>query len=347
LGKQVTFSSSAAAAASGAGNVATTPGTSNTPTRMPSIQRKPQSPDRDVAPNPTPLFEAIYTLVSRAVQQGMRIAAEGSRLAQGKEGAMQLSLRVEEELGCLFRSKEFGSGCSGRGLRKGGAKVDGLGGGTEVESAQLTARAEAELGRLLKQVSQSKQYCVQMLDQLESRIPKHSQEEARQAADQADKPGIPGTGADGKEALTAAGDHAATAASVDALIASFRSRASPRQRPAHQSIAMQHVVAARSPLMTSLLPSPRDWARAMQQQSAEREADLKKSHVRSCAEEPSRQPPSLAIPSALKHTWAFTLDRTIHRPAAGPPSAPPPRFMSVMNDTRPSKGLPLSPVKYM
>merc|ERR1712216_315773 len=43
-----------------------------------------------VVTHPTPFYETLYALVARAVQQGMRAAAEGSRLAQEKGGLAQL-----------------------------------------------------------------------------------------------------------------------------------------------------------------------------------------------------------------------------------------------------------------
>merc|ERR1719409_723640 len=134
----------------------------------------------------------------RAVQQGMRVAAEGSRLAQEKGGLAQLAMRVEEELGRLFRSDEFGRS-SGRSLRKGGAKVDASGGSEGVESAQLAARAEAELGKLIKSASQLTTKLHSEFGQLELRLDRHNQEEAKLVADRADK--APAGGADNKDAV--------------------------------------------------------------------------------------------------------------------------------------------------
>jgi len=165
--------------------------------------------------HPTPFYESIYALVARAVQQGMRAAAEGSRLAQEKGGLSQLAVLVEMELGRLFRSHEFGR-TSGRGLRKGGAKVDAGGGSEGVESAQLAARAEAELGKLIKSASQLTTKLHSEFGQLELRLQRSNQEVAKQTFDPADK--APVGGADSKEVVA---DHGASHGSADALIAGY------------------------------------------------------------------------------------------------------------------------------
>lgn len=198
--------------------------------------------------HPTPFYETTYALVARAVQQGMRAAAEGSRLAQEKGGMAQLSARVEEELGWLFRSHEFGRR-SGRGLGKGGAKVDAGGGHEGVESAQLAARAEAKLGEIIKNVTKSTTKLHDKFAQLEARF--RSKDEAKQVADQTDK--TPVGGADNKEAVV---DHAALHGSVDALIKGFWDRAGPKTSRAEQTTMLHHLVTTRSPMISSLLPSP-------------------------------------------------------------------------------------------
>merc|ERR1712048_12299 len=90
--------------------------------------------------------------------------------------------------------------------------------------------------------------------QLEATIRKNAQEDAKSGADQTEKP--TGPGGDGKDALAGAGDPTMMAASVDALIAGFKSRSPPRRRPADKGVGLQHVLGTRSAMMTSLLPSP-------------------------------------------------------------------------------------------
>lgn len=280
--------------------------------------------------HPTPFFEAVYALLARAVQQGMRAAAEGSRIAQEKGGMAQLAARVEEELGCLFRSREFGQN-SGRGIRKGGAKVDAGGGSEGVESAQLAARAEAELGKLIKTASMLTSKLNSEFRALEETLHRNPQNEAKQSADQADKSAGAG-GTDSKEAAAAAGDHASTAASVDALITWFKSRAPPRQRHADQSVALAHVISTRSPMINSLLPSPHDQALDLDRTRRE---DHQRQHRHNVSSSRSkklnaglilnspRSSPStrggseekmVSNPPLLQNTWALAQERTLHRP---------------------------------
>jgi len=204
--------------------------------------------------HPTPFYETAYALVARAVQQRMRAAAEGSRLAQEKGGLAQLAARVEEELGWLFRSHEFGR--RSRGLRQRGAQADASGGPEGVESAQLAARAEAKLGEIIKNVSKSTTKLHDKFAQLESRF--RRQDEAKQVADQMDK--IPSGGADNKEAVV---DHCASQGTVDEKIAAFWLRAGPKHSRAEQSTMMHHVVSTRSPMINALLPSAHEQAQVV------------------------------------------------------------------------------------
>merc|ERR1712207_12822 len=147
----------------------------------------------------TPFFEAVFALVSRAVLIGMKAACEASRLEKG--GAAELNARVQEELACLFQSKQLGAGRN-HGLRRGGTKVDVLGTGAEVESAQLAAKTEADIARLIKETKEIAAHVNQNFLQLEATIRKNAQEDSKSGADQTEKPS--GPGGDGKDALAAA-----------------------------------------------------------------------------------------------------------------------------------------------
>lgn len=282
------------------------------------------SPGRVPKPHPpTPFYETLYALVARAVQQGMRASAEGSGLGQEKGGLAQLAARVEDELGRLFRSDEFGRS-SGRALRKGGSKVDAGGGSEGVESAQLAARAEAELGKLIKSASQLATKLDYEFRQLETRLKRNNQEEAKQS-DQADK--TPAGGPDSKEAVV---DHAASHGSVDALIAGFWQRAVPKQRRAEQTLMMQHVVTTRSPMINSLLPSPHTQAMSVKDaarrsgsrrrldtfRAASQRAQLNGGHIMNTMKPASVHHSELAVDAdtvpAFRNTWALSQERVIH-----------------------------------
>merc|ERR1712151_980309 len=116
-------------------------------------------------------------------------------------------------------------------------------------------KTEADIARLIKDTKELAAHLNQNFLQLEATIRRHAQEESKTGADQSEKPTGPG-GADGKDTLAGAGDH--KLASVDALIAGFKSRSPPRRRHADKSIGLQHVVGTRSAMMTSLLPPPCD-----------------------------------------------------------------------------------------
>eukprot|EP00928_Gymnodinium_smaydae_P018278 TRINITY_DN16966_c0_g2_i1.p1 TRINITY_DN16966_c0_g2~~TRINITY_DN16966_c0_g2_i1.p1 ORF type:complete len:739 (+),score=170.89 TRINITY_DN16966_c0_g2_i1:73-2289(+) len=275
-------------------------------------------------PRPTPLFDAAYALVSRAVQQGMRAAAEGSKFSKEKGGAAQLSSLVEVELACLFRSREFVSG-GGRGKRNNGNKIDGLSGATEDESAQLAARAEAELGKLIKATTQLTARFNQEFSQLEARFRRNNAQDdaAKQGASApADKPGA--GGGDNKDAREE-GDRAATTASVDALIQGFRARAPPRRRPAFQQVAIQSLVGTRSMMMSAKLPAPQEQLRSAEQNRVgSRGTPRSVNDSISSAREMSQKSlasrdvdggNSLADSTTVsKHDWAFCNERMLHRP---------------------------------
>merc|ERR1712151_798567 len=114
-------------------------------------------------------------------------------------------------------------------------------------------KTEADIARLIKDTKELAAHLNQNFLQLEATIRRHAQEESKTGADQSEKPTGPG-GADGKDTLAGAGDH--KLASVDALIAGFKSRSPPRRRHADKSIGLQHVVGTRSAMMTSMLPAP-------------------------------------------------------------------------------------------
>eukprot|EP00929_Paragymnodinium_shiwhaense_P065784 TRINITY_DN32955_c0_g1_i1.p1 TRINITY_DN32955_c0_g1~~TRINITY_DN32955_c0_g1_i1.p1 ORF type:complete len:532 (+),score=107.03 TRINITY_DN32955_c0_g1_i1:131-1726(+) len=284
---------------------------------------------------PTPFFESVYALVSRAVLQGLKASIEDSQQMQGKRAA-EVCAQVEEELSRLFRSKEFGCG-SARGLRKGATTVEGHGSGAEVESAQLAARVEEELGKLLKQLSKSKQHWSQEFYQLEVRLPRHAQEEAnKQNAETADKGGagalLPGDSKDGG----AAGDHAATAASVDALIAGFKSRASPRRRLAEQHVSLHNTMSSRSPIMAAKLPSAVDQLQVMQEHQRlslsqnRRAAETAGVTPRSCSDglSPTKSTTlQMTGGSSLMNSWALSHKRTTHKPFLSSDALAPPKFL--------------------
>jgi len=266
----------------------------------------------------TPFFEAVYALISRAVQQSVRAAADNQGLAQQKGGTAQLNARVEEELGCIFRSRDFGRR-SGGSKQKG--KQDGLGGGSEVESAQLAARAEDKLGKLIKLTSQIATKLNQDVLELEATIPCHGQDESSKPGAEGDKP-VGASGAESKEAVAAAGDHATTSASVDALIEGFKSRAPPRRRPADQAVALQRVVGTRSPMMEKLLPSPQERRASLAQRmkitprgERGRSLAIAGTVVQQPVPKIHEMVDEMVEPKvALRNSWALSRDRRIHRP---------------------------------
>jgi hypothetical protein len=256
----------------------------------------------------------------------MRAAAEGSKLSQEKGAFAQLAARVEKELACLFRSPQFGRN-SGRGLLKGGAKVDVSGGGEGQESAQLVQRAEAKLNSMIKEAEKLTALCkTSHFDQLEGRLQRHAQAEAKQITDQAER--NPTGGLDSKEALTVSGDHG-TSESVDALIAGFWARAIPKQKD--QAISLQTVVSTRSPMISSLLPSPRSQAWGMKQKqlawNLKRKDGLRQQRSGNDDFGGNILPPldsggesTASLP--LRNAWAFSEERILHAEVKPPPPVP-------------------------
>mmetsp|Transcript_6339 Transcript_6339/g.12926 ORF Transcript_6339/g.12926 Transcript_6339/m.12926 type:complete len:747 (-) Transcript_6339:82-2322(-) len=214
-----------------------------------SSPRKPSPPSPRNRQPPTPFFEALYALVTRAAQQGLRHAA-----GTGQDKA--LAARVEEELAQLFRTNEFGRGAA---KRRGGAKV-ALTGSVEKDSAHGAACAEERLQKLKQKALQLQTRLNQDFSQLEARFFKNREkDDGYKQSLEADKPAA--VAGDSKDAMAGAGDSAAISQGhVDMLIAGFKSRAPPHtmRRSADESASMQHVSMARSPFMASLLPSAHD-----------------------------------------------------------------------------------------
>lgn len=317
--------------------------------RKPNLSPGTSGRRNDASSNhPTPFYETVYALVARAVQQGMRIAAEGSKLSQENGAFAHLAARVEKELACLFRSPQF-SRNSGRGLLKGGAKVDVSGGSEGIESAQLAARAEANLNSMIKKAEKLTSVCTDLVlhdkdgrivefkqtEKADKLFQQHAQAEAKQIVDQAEKSA---TGAlDSKEVLTGSGDHG-TSESVDAFIAGFWARAIPKQKD--QAISLQTVASSRSPMISSVLPSPRGQALGMKQKQLRwnlrrkngarvisQQAQLSGSGMIDIRGPPSSLPPLnfLGEPNAtipFKNAWAFSQERVFHSEIKQPPSVP-------------------------
>merc|ERR1712048_440310 len=150
--------------------------------------------------------------------------------------------------------------------------------------------------------------------QLEATIRKNAQEDAKSGADQTEKP--TGPGGDGKDALAGAGDPTMMAASVDALIAGFKSRSPPRRRPADKGIGLHHVVGTRSAMMTSLLPSPCEQKSVLLTRQKNKviagsqvEALPFHSQANELPHEPSveelQEEDTMMQDALFKHTWAF------------------------------------------
>jgi len=161
---------------------------------------------------------------------------------------------------------------------------------------------------------------------LESRLKRHNQEEVKQTTDQADKTPIGGT--DSKEAVV---DHG-NSHSVDALIAGFCARAVPKPSRAETTLLLQHVVSTRSPMITSVLPSPQQQAlglkQAVRRSSSKKRLDtarvtsqraqLNGGHIINDAKTGSALPPAEAIVDpgstlpAFKNQWALSQERVVH-----------------------------------
>lgn len=141
-----------------------------------------------------------------------------------------------------------------------------LAGRVEEDSAKSAARAEEELGRLIQTASRQQAFINQKFEKLESLF-KHAQDESKGQPREECMEKLPLGTVENKDA-SADVDLVAYTASVDALIASFKSGASPRRRQADLSVSIKHVGSARSPIITSLLPSPLEQARSVSQHRA-------------------------------------------------------------------------------
>lgn len=227
-------------------------------TATPRTRPRPQSSRGFRKDHPTPFFEAVYAIVIRAAQQGLR-AAVGN---QNKEELMHLAARAEDELCQLFRSREFGQGTGG-GTRRGGAKVASVGSAQE-ESAKSVARIEEELGKLFLTASRQNKDMNQKFERLEALF-KHAPDETKETLPREDGPERAPQGSSENKDSSADVDMLAITAEVDAAIAGFRAGAPPRRRRDVGMPGSNRVSSgtARSPIMTLLLPSASVQARSL------------------------------------------------------------------------------------
>jgi len=235
-------------------------------TSTPRTRPRPQSSRGVRKEKQTPFFEAVYAIVIRAAQQGLR-AAVGN---QDKGELMQLAARAEDELCQLFRSKEFGQGTGG-GTRRGGGKVASVGSAQE-ESAKSVAQLEDNLGKLFQTSSRQKKDMDQKFDKLEALF-KLSEEikESQPEKDGKDRDAPQGS-SENKDS-SADVDMLAITKEVDDVIAGFRAGAPSRRRRDVGMPGSNRVSSGttRSPIMTLLLPSASVQARSLSHRGPGRE----------------------------------------------------------------------------
>lgn len=268
----------------------------------------------------TPFFEAVYALVTRAAQQGVR---QGTESAKGPDkDRAQVALRVEEELGRIFRSDDFGR-VSGANGRRGGARSGAISARVEEESAQLAARAEERIQSLMRLAAQRSRDWDQKLDVLRAKCFRNrdevdvskvgpAREDERAAGDSKD--------ASGGDQLER--DLAAQSERIATLITGFRANAAPRPRRGGDRLeSLRHVGNLRSPIMTSLLPSPRDQALIVTPRRGQPFCGAGGQTLRSAAAQSlispaassklASQSPRAEVP-VLMNSWALTPERTKH-----------------------------------
>lgn len=269
----------------------------------------------------TPFFEAVYALVTRAAQQGVR---QGTESAKGPDkDRAQVALRVEEELGRIFRSDDFGR-VSGANGRRGGARSGAISARVEEESAQLAARAEERIQSLMRLSAQRSRDWDQKLDVLRAKCFRNrdevdvskagpAREDERAAGDSKD--------ASGGDQLER--DLAAQSERIATLITGFRANAAPRLRRGGDRLEnMRHVGNLRSPIMTSLLPSPRDQALTVTPRRGQpfcgpgpgqalRSAAAQSLISPAASSKLASLSPRAEAP-ALMNSWALTPERTKH-----------------------------------
>lgn len=275
----------------------------------------------------TPFFEAVYALVTRAAQQGVRQATESSK-GPDKDRA-QVALRVEEELGRIFRSNDFGR-VSGANGRRGGARSGAISARVEEESAQLAARAEERIQSLMRLAAQR----ARDWDKWKPKAPPWAERMRPMWEDQGDVDEAKGTPAREDERLAAGenkdavgGDQlerdlAAQSERIATLITGFRANAAPRSRRGGDRLeSLRHVGNLRSPIMTSLLPSPRDQVLGVTPRRGQPFVNTGGATLRSAATQSLISPASSKLAAAqsprteapaLMNSWALTPERTKH-----------------------------------
>jgi len=214
---------------------------------------------------PTPFFESVYAIVIRAAQYSIR-AALVSLEKHETMCAAQVAVRVEEELRQLFGSRQFGR-TLGLGQDNGGRRqVSKPWKSKDQQSAELAARADADLRKLIKSAMSVKSVISQEVKGLEAKFHVNALGDSKIGLSH-DAAGAPivceGNPKEWKKAMD---DPVACTASVDEFIAGLKGRTSARlRRPVgEQAPGMPCITTARSPMLASVLPSPRDHMLVLQ-----------------------------------------------------------------------------------
>lgn len=211
---------------------------------------------------PTPFFESVYAIVIRAAQYSIR-AALVSLEKHETMCAAQVAVRVEEELRQLFGSRQFGR-TLGLGQDNGGRRQ--VSKPWKSKDAELAARADADLRKLIKSAMGIKSVISQEVKELEAKFHVNVLGDSNIGLSH-DAAGAPVV-SDGNhnELKKAMDDPVACSASVDEFIAGLKDRTSARlRRPVgEQTPGMPCITTARSPMLASVLPSPRDHMLVLQ-----------------------------------------------------------------------------------
>lgn len=235
-----------------------------------------------------------------------------------------MALRVEEELGRIFRSNDFGR-VSGANGRRGGARSGAIAARVEEESAQLAARAEERIQSLMRLAAQRARDWDQKLDVLRAKCFRdRSEVDVAKAVGPAreDERLAAGESKDVVAGDQIERDLAAQTERIASLISGFRANATPRSRRGGDRLeSLRHVGNLRSPIMTSLLPSPRDQALGVTPRRGQPFVGVGATALRSAAAQSLMSPAASKLGAtqssrteapALMNSWALTPDRKKH-----------------------------------